>query len=302
MHLQRFVQASDATPRVGVTTSNSVALLDIDTMGSLLALSLAEIRNLVETAPRSLLTDDIVALPPCDGLMEVWAAGVTYERSKVARVEESAQADVYERVYGAARPELFLKAVPWRTVTDGEDIAIRRDSAVNVPEAELAVVANASGEIVGFTICNDMSSRQFEGENPLYLPQAKIYAGSCALASRVRPSWELDASDLEIGVVVERSGSIVWEDRTSTMSMRRSPEDLIEYLFREEQFPQGVILSTGTGLVPTMDFTIVQGDVVIITIEGVGQLSNTVVAGKQAFSWLVDAEQNVSRRGVRSLH
>jgi 2-dehydro-3-deoxy-D-arabinonate dehydratase len=233
-------------------------------------------------------------LPPVDGRMEVWAAGVTYARSREARMEESSVADVYERVYGAERPELFFKAVPWRVVTDDEPIAIRRDSELNVPEAELAVVLNSVGETIGFTVCNDVSSRTIEGENPLYLPQAKVYAGSCALSSAIRPAWELDGGNLEITLEVRRDREIAWSGRVSTGQLRRTPAELSAFLFEEEQFPDGVILSTGTGIVPEMEFTLAVGDVVSITVDQVGTLSNHVVAGKGELAWLA-----VTKGGLR---
>jgi len=186
---------------------------------------------------------------------------------------------------------LFFKSVAWRVVTDGEPVSLRGDSALNVPEAELAVVANGEGEIVGYTACNDMSSRSIEGENPLYLPQAKIYTGSCALATGIRPAWEVgDPLDLGIELTVTREGERAWQGRSSTASMVRTPEDLVGWLFREQSFPDGVILSTGTGIVPEMAFSLRPGDVVTIAIEQVGRLANPVVEGKEGFDWLSGPE------------
>ncbi|MGH2447413.1 MAG: fumarylacetoacetate hydrolase family protein [Chloroflexota bacterium] len=221
--------------------------------------------------------------------MEVWAAGVTYQRSRAARVEESAVRDIYDRVYDDPRPELFFKSVPWRVVTDGEAIAVRGDSQLNVPEAELAVMVNAYAEIVGYLVCNDVSSRSIEGQNPLYLPQAKLYAGSCALGTMVRPAWELGAGALAISVSVSRMGSEVWSGTASTGEMHRPLEELVSWLFREEQYPDGVILSTGTGVVPGLDFTLKAGDCVTVNIESVGSLMNNVVEGKGSFTWLASA-------------
>jgi 2-dehydro-3-deoxy-D-arabinonate dehydratase len=229
----------------------------------------------------------------------VWAAGVTYERSRSARQEESSVGGVYQLVYDADRPELFFKSVAWRVVTDKEPIAIRRDSALNVPEAELALVVNAHGEIVGYTVCNDMSSRSIEGENPLYLPQAKIYAGACALASGIRPVWEVpDTGQLGIELTVTRATEAVWQGRTSTASLVRRPVELVAWLFAEQSFPDGVVLSTGTGLVPEMDFTLQPGDVVTIAIDQVGTLSNVVVASADARSWLTAAISDPQTRGA----
>lgn len=220
-------------------------------------------------------------LAPVDGRTEVWAAGVTYRRSQEARIEESAVADVYARVYDAARPELFFKSAAWRVVAPGEPVAIRGDSPLNVPEPEVALVVNAHGETIGVTVCKDVSSRSIEGENPLYLPQAKIYAGACALGPGIRAISEVDATDLDIAVSIHRGTDIVWSDETSTAQLHRTYDDLVEHLFRCENFPDGVVLSTGTGLVPGMDVTLHPGDTVRITVEGIGTLENPVVKGKQ---------------------
>jgi 2-dehydro-3-deoxy-D-arabinonate dehydratase len=273
----------DRAPRAGVVTSQGLVHdLSIISTAHLLALTVHDLRARVEDA---LLTsaaahiDDVMVCSPVEGRTEVWAAGVTYLRSQVARMEESSVYDVYARVYDAPRPELFFKSVAWRTVGDGEAIGIRPDSEVNVPEPELALVVNASGETVGYTICNDVSSRTIEGANPLYLPQAKIYEGSCALGPGIRPAWEVvDPDDLTIDVAVIRSGTVVWSGTTSTNRMHRSTNDLIAYLFAANSFPSGVVLATGTGLVPDLDFTLRVGDSVRIDIERVGQLINHVVS------------------------
>jgi 2-dehydro-3-deoxy-D-arabinonate dehydratase len=171
-------------------------------------------------------------------------------------------------------------------VTDAEPIAIRRDSALNVPEGELAIVVNSAAEIVGYTVCDDVSSRAIEGENPLYLPQAKIYAGACALAPGIRPAWEVDASDLAITVRIIRGDAVAWEGGTRTSQLHRPLPSLVDCLFAEENFPDGVIISTGTGIVPDMDFTLQPADLVTIEIEQVGTLTNGVVAGKPGLGWL----------------
>jgi 2-dehydro-3-deoxy-D-arabinonate dehydratase len=287
MHLMRYLNRTGGGARLGVVDGGIVRPIGAGTLGALLARPAGAIREVLERpGVDALRAVEITALPPVDGRMEVWAAGVTYFRSKLARMEESALADVYDRVYESERPELFFKSVPWRVVTDGELIAIRRDSPLNVPEPELAVVANAAGEIIGYLVCNDVSSRSIEGENPLYLPQAKIYAGSCALSSGIRPAWEIDPADLAITLDIHRAGEVVWSGRASTSQMHRSPAELVEYLFRAEQFPEGVVVSTGTGIVPEFDFTLAVGDMVAITVADVGTLVNHVVAGKDAFSWL----------------
>ncbi len=208
---------------------------------------------------------------------EVWAAGVTYYRSREARMEESEkEADVYDRVYSAERPELFFKATPHRVVGHGERVVIRADSEWNVPEAELALAIDRAGHIFGYTIGNDMSSRSIEGENPLYLPQAKIYDGSCALGPCLYLSDEPLPSSTTIALRVTRGGSVVVEAETSLAELKRDPEELVSYLFREATFPAGCYLLTGTGIVPDAEFTLRSGDVVTITIEPIGTLENPV--------------------------
>ena len=291
MEIVRYLDrgaGADGADRVGVRRDREVSPVAVDRLADLWSRPLRELRALLDSAQdHGRDVDDVVLLPPVDGRTEVWAAGVTYARSRSAREEESSVAAVYGLVYEAERPELFFKSVAWRVVTDGEPVAIRGDSALNVPEAELAVVANAEGEIVGYTVCNDMSSRSIEGENPLYLPQAKIYAGSCALAQGIRPAWELpDPLDLGIELRVTRAGATAFAGRSSTASLYRTPEDLVGWLYREQSFPAGVILSTGTGIVPDLAFSLRPGDVVSITIEQVGSLANPVVEGKDGFGWL----------------
>jgi 2-dehydro-3-deoxy-D-arabinonate dehydratase len=229
-------------------------------------------------------------LPPVDSRMEVWAAGVTYRRSRQARVQESDHAaDVYELVYEATRPELFFKSAAWRVTGHGEQVSVRRDSDINVPEPELAVVLNADGEVVGYTICDDVSSRSIEGTNPLYLPQAKTYLGSCAVGPGIRPAWEVpDPYDLEIAMSIRRQGSVVWEASASTSELHRKLDDLAEHLFREDAFPDGVVLSTGTSLVPELPMTLMAGDSVHIRIELIGTLTSEVCRGKDHMGWLID--------------
>jgi 2-dehydro-3-deoxy-D-arabinonate dehydratase len=272
--------ASSGQVRVGVLTADEVRPVPgIESMAALLALSLAEARAAVLGAAGEtpVPVAEVRLLPPVDGLTEVWASGVTYERSMDARVEESQTQDVYSRVYAAERPELFFKSAAWRVVTDGEPIAVRPDCAVTVPEPELAAVVTATAEVLGYTVCNDVSSRDIEGENPLYLPQAKIYAGSCALAAGIRPAWEVpDPAGLGIGIRVTRDGATVFEGTTSTARMRRTVADLVGHLVRAQDFPAGAVLSTGTGIVPDLDFSLREEDVVDVTVDGVGTLSNPV--------------------------
>jgi 2-dehydro-3-deoxy-D-arabinonate dehydratase len=277
-------------PRVGVSANGRVAeVAGLGSFGELLALPLSEIRPLIEEAALSCGTgraplEELPLLAPVDGLTEVWACGVTYEISRDARVEESRHAaTVYERVYDAERPELFFKATAWRVAGDGDAIAIRDDSTLDVPEPEVALVLNRFGEVVGYTACNDVSSRSIEGENPLYLPQAKIYLGSCALGPVVRPAWEVpDPYDLRIGLVIERDAKTTWEGETSTAKLHRRFEELAGYLLRADRFPQGAVLSTGTCLVPEAPFGLAAGDVVSVSVAGVGTLRNRVVRGVAA--------------------
>ena len=212
------------------------------------------------------------------GGQEVWAAGVTYDRSRQARTQESHAPDVYDRVYTAERPELFLKATRSRTSGPGEPVAIRSDSHWDVPEAEIALVANASMELVGFTAANDMSSREIEGQNPLYVPQAKIYSHCLALGPAITPWWEVrDPRALRIQLAIHRAGAIAFAGTTSTASITRPFAELLAYLGRDNAFPAGVILSTGTGIVPPDAFTLEAGDDVEITIEAIGTLRNPVI-------------------------
>ena len=223
------------------------------------------------------------ALAPI-GRQEVWAAGVTYLRSRSARIEESKSAgggDFYDRVYNAPRPELFFKATAHRVAGPRGALRIRRDSAWNVPEPELALAVNARGAIIGYTIGNDMSSRDIEGENPLYLPQAKVYAQCCGLgpALYIAPA-PLDPAT-EIRMVVERAGATLFAGQCQLRSMKRSAAELVEFLFRDNTFPDGCLLLTGTGIVPPDDFTLQAGDDVRITIEPIGTLVNTIVQGSE---------------------
>jgi 2-dehydro-3-deoxy-D-arabinonate dehydratase len=272
--------------RVGVGDGVTVRPLAVASVAELLAMPAGRMRSAVE-APSEPAVGPARLLPPVDGLTEVWACGVTYERSSAARQEESDVADVYARVYEADRPELFFKSPAWRVCGDGEPIGIRPDSQISVPEPELALVCNASGEIVGVTICDDVSSRDIEGQNPLYLPQAKIYAGACALGPGITPVWELDddLGALAITVAVRRDGAVAWSGQTSTAQLHRDLAGLVEYLFRSASFPHGVVLSTGTGLVPELSFTLAPGDEVEIGIAGVGTLTN-VVRLTTGFGWL----------------
>jgi 2-dehydro-3-deoxy-D-arabinonate dehydratase len=221
--------------------------------------------------------DGATFLAPIDR-QEVWAAGVTYKRSKVAREEESkGAAQFYDKVYTADRPELFLKATPARVVSPGAPVRVRADAKWSVPEPELTLVISPAGRIVGFTVGNDVSSRDIEGENPLYLPQAKVYRGSCALGPVVTPAAAMpDLPGVEIKLVIGRAGAVAFEGSTTLAQMARTVESLADWLFRENEFPDGALLLTGTGIVPPDDFTLARGDDVSISITGIGTLRNPV--------------------------
>lgn len=224
--------------------------------------------------------NEVVFLSPADQ-QEVWAAGVTYKKSQVARMEESEHAaDHYDLVYDADRPELFFKSTAARVVANGEQIRARKDSSWSVPEPELALIVSPQMGIVGYTVGNDVSARDIEGENPLYLPQAKVYDQSCALGPYVKLADEpLPVDSTEIKLRIHRSGELVVEDQTSLSEMKRSLEELPGWLGREMSFPDGAILMTGTGIIPDDDFTLATGDLVEIEITGIGTLSNPVIIG-----------------------
>lgn len=210
---------------------------------------------------------------------EVWAAGVTYTRSRAARTEESRDSgggSFYDRVYDAERPELFFKSSAWRVRGPGDAVRIRRDARWSVPEPEIALVIDPRGRIVGYTIGNDMSSRDIEGENPLYLPQAKIYDGSCALGPALLLGHEPLAGETPIEMTVTRGGGVVALGSTTFGRMRRDPALLVEYLYREMSFPDGCVLLTGTGVVPADEFTLCPGDQIRIHVPPIGTLSNVV--------------------------
>lgn len=242
----------------------------------LLELPQAVINPLLQTLPVTEAAADPL-LPPLEPKHEVWACGVTYLRSRQAREIESDTKDVYEKVYLAERPELFFKAIGWRVVGHQGPIRIRRDSRWNVPEPELTLVINRLREIVGFCIGNDVSSRDIEGANPLYLPQAKVYNGSCALG----PGLELVSADqlrdMAISVEIVRAGKMVYQDQTRSSKMKRSLEELVDFLTKEMDFPHGAFLMTGTGVVPLEDFSLQPGDLVRITIGSL-TLENPVQA------------------------
>ncbi|MBV8715479.1 MAG: fumarylacetoacetate hydrolase family protein [Chloroflexi bacterium] len=281
MQLARIQTASGSAELALLADGRMAARLDgVDSLASLLRLPLRDLRALLEAAqPATQAAGRLLA--PIDGETEVWAAGVTYKRSEEARVEESATPDIYSKVYRAERPELFFKATRRRVAGPEETVVVRADSTWDVPEPELALVINAHAEIVGYTVGNDVSSRSIEGENPLYLPQAKVYAGSFAAGPAITPAWEVpDPYALGIRMRIVRGGAVHWSGETSMREFARRLEDLVSYLFREDTFPDGAILSTGTALVPESPFNLESGDVVEIEVDGLGMLRNPVRRGQ----------------------
>ena len=255
---------------------NGAMLPPDTTLGKLLAKTRTELMSFLDQIwPAQYPGGEIVA--PIDDHQEVWASGVTYLRSRVERESESVAADVYAKVYEAERPELFFKALGWRCVGDGGEIRIRRDSDWNVPEPELTLVINSDGEIVGYTAGNDVSSRSIEGENPLYLPQAKSYDGSCSLGGGLVLASAESMESIQISLEIIRSNSAVFSGETDISQMKRKLDELAGFLFREMSFPNGVLLMTGTGIVPSHPFTLEVDDVVRMKI-GELTLTNTVAS------------------------
>lgn len=285
MKLCRY-QTSTGDTRVGLLDETTSAVLDLTAAGVASLTDLLERDNpgqalhalRQKALPKTTLAQ-VRLLAPVEK-QEIWAAGVTYLRSKTARMEESDfSASAYDRVYAAERPELFFKSLPEKVVPPSEPVGIRKDARWNVPEPELALVINSRGTIVGYTIGNDMSSRDIEGENLLYLPQAKIYSRSCALGPciAVGPTEE-EARGWEIGVRIYRQKETVFAGQTSIGQIKRSFASLVEFLFRSQSFPVGAILLTGTGVVPPEGFTLAEGDVVQMHVSGIGELTNPVIS------------------------
>jgi 2-dehydro-3-deoxy-D-arabinonate dehydratase len=282
MDIVRFTAGADGEPKVGITDGDSVVDLGVASVAELLQEPAAQLRLRCDTASGTRYPlAQVRFLAPIDGRTEVWAAGVTYELSQRERMKESrSAASFYALVYEAERPELFFKSAAWRVAGPGQPIAVRADSAIDVPEPELALVLNSRAEICGYTVCNDVSSRTIEGENPLYLPQAKIYLGGCALGPAIRPAWEVpDPYRLTIRLTIARNGADVWTGNASTAGLHRKFGELIEHLYRADVFPDGAVLATGTSLVPELPFTLADGDVVTIGIDHVGVLVNPVIRG-----------------------
>ena len=282
MKLCRFRHQTDAV-RIGLVKGDEV-ICDLSAAGVQGLFEILEhadpVGQITKFGPESLpqipLTEAQLLAPV--ERQEVWAAGVTYLRSKTARMEESEfSANAYDRVYSAERPEIFFKALPEKVVPTGERVGIRHDSKWNVPEPELVLVLNSRGRIVGFTIGNDMSSRDIEGENLLYLPQAKTYQRSCALGPWiVLGATESDVREWTIAIEIRRDGNVVFGGKTSVGNIKRSFEELAQFLFRCQSFPAGAVLLTGTGVVPPDHFTLAEGDLVAIGVSGIGKLENAV--------------------------
>jgi 2-dehydro-3-deoxy-D-arabinonate dehydratase len=249
---------------------------ELRSLSNALQITSESLRDLVASSPREKIPTPLL-LAPVSSEIEVWGAGVTYLRSRDARKHESKNPTVYERVYEADRPELFFKSTAVRVVGHGQKIGIRFDSASSIPEPEVAIVINRFKQVVGYSICNDLTARSIEGDNPLYLSQAKIYTGSTALGPDITPAWEVPpAREMGIRAEIMRAGSSVWRAETSFDELHRTINDLIKYLFRCQSFPSGVILSTGTGIVPPPDVHLQRGDIVRIEVDGVGELVNEV--------------------------
>ena len=257
-------------------TANGVhsGVEQIPTLTQAMHLTLDQLKSAV-TKTSGTITGDLVA--PISPEIELWGAGVTYLRSRDARKEESGVPDVYQRVYEADRPELFFKSNAVRARGTNAPVGIRYDSDASVPEPEVAIYINKYREIIGYAICNDMTARTIEGENPLYLSQAKIYIGSTAIGPDITPAWLAPTpAEMKIKAKILRGTAVAWEAETSLAALNRTLEDLITYLFRCQDFPHGVILSTGTGIVPPLDISLAAGDVVEIDVAGIGKLTNSV--------------------------
>jgi 2-dehydro-3-deoxy-D-arabinonate dehydratase len=278
-------QLGDGTIRVGSVHEGHVRFLDLEDYVGLRTLSdvlhadhpATVVHDCLDDRSLNLPLREVTLLAPIDQ-QEVWAAGVTYKRSREARERESVgAARFYDLVYTAARPELFLKATPNRVVGPGGRVRIRRDSRWSVPEPELALVLNPHLQIVGYTIGNDMSARDIEGENPLYLPQAKVYDNCCALGPVITLAENLPPPEqVAIRLTIERSGDRIFDGSTKLSEMARPLTDLVQWLGREIAFPHGAILLTGTGVVPPDTFALAAGDLITIEITGIGRLTNFV--------------------------
>jgi len=280
MYLYHFIDALGMRSWALAKAEDTVLLKDFD-FDAWLAGSVGRVKEAIGELERIAITGEPAVLPP--HLLppivsqDVWAAGVTYKRSREARQEEARDGgDVYARVYNAQRPEIFFKAFPRYVVGHGGKIGIRGDSNWNVPEPELGVILNPAMDTVGFVIGNDMSSRDIEGENPLYLPQAKVYSAACSLGPCILLSDNLGLPETLIHLEIDRDGETLFSGETHTNRIHRTLQELTGYLGRSSSYPSGLVLLTGTGIVPPGEMSVIEGDIITIAIEGIGTLSNTV--------------------------
>jgi 2-dehydro-3-deoxy-D-arabinonate dehydratase len=286
MQITKFAVADQADPHIGLVHDDQVLVLGTGPRCLTALLHSDDVEGQIErtlaSPHRSLPLASVRLLAPLDE-QEVWGAGVTYERSKHAREQESEQGgSFYDLVYRANRPELFFKATPSRVVGPGQPIRVRCDSNWCVPEPELALVLSPSLTLIGFTIGNDVSARDIEGENPLYLPQAKVYASCCALGPSITLTKAMPPrSTIGIQLEIERGGATIYKGETGLARMARRLEELIDWLGRDNVFPSGVILLTGTGIVPPDEFSLKPADLVRISIDGIGILENPVVQSER---------------------
>jgi 2-dehydro-3-deoxy-D-arabinonate dehydratase len=286
MQIIKFAVGDRPDPHVGLVQDDQLILLATGPRCLTGLLHSDDLERRIEhrlaSMRQSFLLSSVRLLAPLDE-QEIWGAGVTYERSKHAREQESEQGgSFYDQVYRAHRPELFFKATPSRVAGPGQPIRVRRDSVWSVPEPELALVLNPSLDLIGFTIGNDVSARDIEGENPLYLPQAKVYASSCALGPSITLANAMPPrSTIGIRLEIDRDGVTIYKGETSIARMARRFEELIDWLGRDNCFPDGVILLTGTGIVPPDDFSLKPADIVRISIDGIGTLENPVVQSER---------------------
>jgi len=271
------VRTADGTTHLCLWRDRELWDLHPLSLDDLLRLPLADIRKTLASASatRQRADPNVELIAPAQS-QEVWAAGVTYLRSREARLEETSQKNIYEHVYESDRPELFFKAAGWRVVPHGGEIGVRADSTWDVPEPELAVLANSRAEIVAYACGNDMSSRSIEGENPLFLPQAKVYDRSCAIGPAAVLAWAVDVARAVVRMTIERDGKTVFAGTSTVADMTRDPAKLVGVLYSSYALPVGAWLLTGTSLVPPQPYTATAGDAVRIAIDGLGELANRV--------------------------
>jgi 2-dehydro-3-deoxy-D-arabinonate dehydratase len=273
------VRTADGTTHLCLWRDRELWDLHPLSLDDLLRMPLAEIRETLESAvaTRQRADPNVELVAPAQS-QEVWAAGVTYLRSREARLEETTQKNIYEHVYESDRPELFFKAAGWRVVPHGGEVGVRADSTWDVPEPELAVLSNSRAEVVAYACGNDMSSRSIEGENPLFLPQAKVYDRSCAIGPAAVLAWTVDVARAVIRMTIERDGKTVFAGTASVADMTREPAKLVGVLYSSYSLPLGAWLLTGTSLVPPQPYTATAGDTVRIAIDGLGELTKRVSA------------------------